>query len=170
MYGNQEGRSDYFAGATRMTCAYLSAPGASATGWINPSLTLRALIPRGARKGSGIIHLCHSPRGDAMATRFCHYAIAILIACAILSLSQGSARGGVVVTWGDTIRHVGDVAAEQRPNVGAGKVGHKSSYFGVFWIDLWTWGGEFCVYEGDRYQPISRAEAARLIGKPESEV
>jgi len=93
-----------------------------------------------------------------------------VIAYALLSPSPASAKGFVLVTWGDTISHLGDVSVPNRAGLAANKVGFKSSYFGVFWVDLWTWGGEFCVYEGNRYGPISRAEAARLVGKPENEV
>ena len=89
----------------------------------------------------------------------------LLVAAVLLSPSQ--ARAGVIlITHGDTISHIGEVAPEFRSPKLPQRVGFKSSYFGVFWIDLWTWGGEFCAYEGDRYQPISRAEAARLIGMP----
>jgi hypothetical protein len=27
-------------------------------------------------------------------------------------------------------------------------VGYYYSYFGIFWLDLWTWGGKHCLYEG----------------------
>jgi hypothetical protein len=102
-----------------------------------------------------------------MATRCSSYAAATVLACAILSPSQARA-GAVLVTWGDTISHLGDVTPEHRQVAGAAKVGYKSSYWGVFWIDLWTWGGTYCIYEERRYRPINRAEAARLTGKPES--
>ncbi len=102
-----------------------------------------------------------------MATRCSSYAAATLLACAFLSPSQARA-GAVLVTWGDTISHLGDVSPEHRHVAGAAKVGYKSSYWGVFWIDLWTWGGTYCVYEEKRYRPVNRAEAARLTGKPES--
>ena len=49
-------------------------------------------------------------------------------------------------------------------------MGYKYGYFGVFWIDLWTWGGEYCVYEGNRYRPIQPAEAALLVGKQQREL
>jgi hypothetical protein len=75
-----------------------------------------------------------------------------------------------LITRGDTITHIGDVSPQNRQALEAGKVGYKYSYWGVFWVDLWTWGGDYCVYEGERYRPIQRGEAARLLGKPESEL
>jgi hypothetical protein len=94
----------------------------------------------------------------------------ILVAYALLSPSTASAKGFVLVTWGETISHVGDVSSPNKQNPGPNKIGYKSSYFGVFWIDLWTWGGTYCVYEGKRYGPIQPAEAARLLSKQESEL
>jgi len=79
-------------------------------------------------------------------------------------------RGFILVTWGETISHIDDVKTPERGRFGANKVGYKSGYFGVFWIDLWTWGGEYCLYEGDRYRTISPSEAARLVRKKESEL
>ncbi len=121
-----------------------------------------------------------------MAARSWRYALACVTACFLLALSE--ARAGVVlITRGETICHLGDAcppapppavppappdrrdreANTPAPNRG---VGYKYGYWGIFWIDLWTWGGEYCVYEGDRYRPISRGEAARLMGKPETEL
>jgi hypothetical protein len=74
------------------------------------------------------------------------------------------------MTSGETISHIGDVSARDRQNVEAHKVGFKYEYWGIFWINLWTWNGEYCIYEGDRFSPIQRSEAARLLGKTENEL
>jgi hypothetical protein len=76
----------------------------------------------------------------------------------------------VLITSGDTITHVGDVSAQKQENRCPNKVGYKWDYWGVFWIDLWTYGGTYCVYEGKGYQPIPPAEAARLLGRSENEL
>jgi hypothetical protein len=94
----------------------------------------------------------------------------ILVAYAVLSPSTASAKGIVLITWGETISHVGDVSSPNNQDPGPIKIGYKSSYFGVFWIDLWTWGGTYCVYDGKRYGPLQPAEAARLLGKQESDL
>jgi hypothetical protein len=104
-----------------------------------------------------------------MTTHFCRYGAIALMGCALLSPSK--ARAGIIlITWGETVSHIGDVSAQNNQNLRTGKVGYKYSYWGVFWIDLWTHSGTYCVYEGERYKAITAAEAARLLGKIESEL
>jgi hypothetical protein len=96
--------------------------------------------------------------------------VGCLAAFVLLSPAQASAKGIILITWGETISHVGNTSPQADPTHGSRQVGFKYGYFGVFWIDLWTHGGTYCVYEGKRYNPISSAEAARLLGKTESEL
>ena len=78
------------------------------------------------------------------------------------------AKGIILITRGETINEVGKITNPGQLQLGGTvSVGYKYSYFGVFWLDLWTWGGEYCVYDGDRYAPIQPAQAAELLGKPE---
>jgi hypothetical protein len=71
---------------------------------------------------------------------------------------------------GEHIIHVG--------NSREGSVGYKFSVVSLACFHLWTWGGTYCVYEHvvdkerltEKYRPISPAEAARLLGKNESEL
>jgi hypothetical protein len=72
--------------------------------------------------------------------------------------------------YGEHIVHVG--------NSREGSVGYKFKVVSLACFHLWTWGGTYCVYEPvldgtrltDKYRPISPAEAARLLGKNESEL
>jgi hypothetical protein len=82
----------------------------------------------------------------------------------------GAHAGGIVITSGEHITPIGDAAPSAKPMLGSAQVGYKYGYWGVFWIDLWTHGGTYCVFEGDRYKPISAANAAELLGKRESEI
>jgi hypothetical protein len=56
------------------------------------------------------------------------------------------------------------------PPLPANKVGFHYRYFGVFWLDLWTWDGNWCLYQGDRYWTLEKGQAALLLGKPESDL
>jgi hypothetical protein len=105
-----------------------------------------------------------------MRTRFCRPVVGCLAAFALLSPAEASAAGIVLVTWGETISHVGKATPQAEQTQGIRQVGFKYGYFGVFWIDLWTHGGTYCVYEGKRYDPVSPAEAARLLGKSEDQL
>jgi hypothetical protein len=70
-----------------------------------------------------------------------------------------------LITRGNTIKHIGDA-----PD-GSVTVGFRYRYWGIFWIDLWTWDGEYVVYEDKRVkQKLSPAEAAEILSVPESEL
>ena len=103
----------------------------------------------------------------------------LLVALVLTGLSQendrATARSHAPVTaaigyYGDHIVHVGDSRE--------GTIGYKFSVVSLACFHLWTWGGTYCVYERvldktrltEKYRPISVAEAARLLGKNESEL
>jgi hypothetical protein len=77
----------------------------------------------------------------------------------------------VLITHGDTIKHLGDIldpTEKQQLQQAYGfvpAVGFKYSYFGIFWLDLWTWGGEHCYYRDKNYEPIPKDRAAKMLGK-----
>jgi hypothetical protein len=105
-----------------------------------------------------------------MTSRAWTWLVTGLIAYALFSPSTARAAGVILVTWGETITHVGDPSPEAKRVLGSRKIGYKYGYWGIFWADLWTHGGTYCVYEGKRYGAISPAEAAQLLGKSEGEV
>jgi hypothetical protein len=99
-----------------------------------------------------------------------------LLLGAAFCLGPSAARAvPVLITHGDTIDHVGEVSPQFRvqfpdkvpPDA---KVGFKYSHFGVFWIDLWTWGGTYCLYKGRQIWELKPEQAAVLMGKKESEL
>lgn len=97
---------------------------------------------------------------------------ALFVAAAVFA--PGRSEAGVLITQGSTINHVGDVPAELKQalpaDFGGAAVGFHYSYFGVFWLDLWTWDGTFCLYAGKKYMALTPAEAAARLDKPESEL
>jgi hypothetical protein len=95
--------------------------------------------------------------------------VGVGFALALFSPSEASAKF-VLITSGETITHIGDVTPQTKMGPAGVKVGYKYNYYGVFWIDLWTSGGTYCVYEDKKYGPISSAEAAQLLGKSESDL
>jgi hypothetical protein len=104
--------------------------------------------------------------------------LASAVAALLLAPSTSSAKF-FLITHGDTISKLGDVRPEDREQVRKDTkrndvaVGFKYSSFGVFWIDLWTWGGEYCVYSeaGEKtYWVIPPAVAAQLLGKSEGDL
>jgi hypothetical protein len=89
------------------------------------------------------------------------------VASCLLSAGEANAGNGIVITSGVTISQVGDVPHAKRPEQNVTMVGYKYSYYGVFWIDIWTSDGTYCVYDGDKYDPIDPAAAAYLLDKSE---
>jgi hypothetical protein len=97
-------------------------------------------------------------------------AAALVICC---SSTAHARRGFFLITHGDAIKHVGDVVPEMRPQVQAAtgqtddvQVGLLHQRFGVFWVDVWTWGGEYVLYNGgDDVWQLDPEEAASLTGK-----
>src|SRR5947209_20527947 len=72
---------------------------------------------------------------------------------------SGPLVGFVLVTQGDTISHLGDCPPQEIPGKPwerprrCSRVGYKYCYWGAFWLDLWTWGGEYCLYDGKMWVP-----------------
>ena len=98
-------------------------------------------------------------------------------AAVLLGTSQAHAkRGFKLITTGTSLSELGPVKAEHMEDVKLpvgttlDKVGYKYDYFGLFWLDLWNWGGEYCVFSGDNYAPVDKKEAARLMGTDESKL
>jgi hypothetical protein len=98
--------------------------------------------------------------------------VAPLLAAAALCLGPSAAQAKfVLITHGDTIAHQGEVPAQFRtPDLPSTAIGFKYSYFGVFWLDLWTWGGTYCLYKDKTYWELEPKAAALLLGKSESEL
>jgi hypothetical protein len=101
-------------------------------------------------------------------------AVIILFSCP----SPVQAKGLVLITWGETIKHVEDVPVQPKGKLPQGlglpggnlAVGFHYSYFGIFWLDLWTWGGKFCLYQGQNYLPLQPNEIAEILGKSEDQL
>ncbi len=82
-------------------------------------------------------------------------------------------RGGgiVVINVGDDIMHVRQTSPEAATNEDGSaaeldQIGYHYSRFGLFWVDLWRWEGEWVLYssDGGSYAPISDAELEQLGG------
>jgi hypothetical protein len=90
-----------------------------------------------------------------------------LIALAVVVALGGKAeagRGVIVITSGDDVFHIRDLPAATAAEIGYGKLGYHYDYFGVFWLDLWRSGGEFCVYRGNTYVVLTDEDVEALGG------
>jgi hypothetical protein len=68
----------------------------------------------------------------------------------------------------ETISHLSDLPAAARQALKQElkadlALGYFHRSFHVFFCPLWTWGGQHVLYAGDRYWPITEAQAARFL-------
>lgn len=107
----------------------------------------------------------------------CTPLLPLLLALLTLFAGAGTAharRGFLIITHGDAISDLGRVKpefqemVEQEGGPALDRVGFKYGYFGFFWLDLWNWDGEYCVYTGKTFHPVSKAVAAQMLGQSES--
>ncbi len=77
------------------------------------------------------------------------------------------------ITHGDKFSSYGDVSEEIRAEMRAQgeevltEIGYKYSHFGLFWLELWTWDGEWCAFNEDTntYLPLEKDDVADLLGE-----
>ena len=102
--------------------------------------------------------------------------LTLSVVVALFLCTEGDAQA-FLITWGDSVKDVGEIQVRPPANVGASnfgpneRVGYFYQYVDVlFIIDIWSWGGKWCTYEGDTYYEIDDATAAFLLGIDESEL
>ncbi len=83
----------------------------------------------------------------------------------VLSLANpAEARGIIIINTGDDILELRPLQPDDARDTGFTKLGYHYQRFGVFWLDVWRWGGEFCVYNGTSYAPLDAEELEMLGG------
>jgi hypothetical protein len=95
-----------------------------------------------------------------------HVRIALIALAMVVALGgkAEAGRGVIVITSGDDVFHIRDLPAATAAEIGYGKLGYHYDYFGVFWLDLWRSGGEFCVYRGNTYVVLDDKDLEALGG------
>ena len=85
-------------------------------------------------------------------------------------------RGFFLITTGETVKHMGDVQAEAKPLVQMAtngqdpQVGYLHDRFGILFLDLWTWGGQYCLYKDNEVWALDKEQAAGLMGKSPDDI
>jgi hypothetical protein len=84
-------------------------------------------------------------------------------------------RGFILITHGDAVSELGPARLEGElaaiPELQGAKIGFHYDYFGLFWLDLWNWGGEYVIYNSAKQGEVLTAkQAAAFLGVPESEM
>ncbi|MBL8634971.1 MAG: hypothetical protein JNM40_17220 [Myxococcales bacterium] len=86
-----------------------------------------------------------------------------------------AAKVPFVITTGDSISNIGQVPAEAKPAIEkltepGVEVGFVYSYFGLFWLDAWTWDGRYCLYHGKTIWKLSPTQTAKILGIEENKL
>lgn len=94
---------------------------------------------------------------------------ALALATATLSSGEAEAKGIMIITYGEAVLHYQDLPTEMHDALKTAtghdlKVGYLYDNFGLFWLDLWTWGGQYCLYEGDSVERLTPEQAAEVLG------
>jgi hypothetical protein len=99
--------------------------------------------------------------------------IAVVLVIGLGSTAEARRGGGaVLINTGDDILHIRDLesaantaaVADEAPDALVfSKLGYRYERFGVFFMDIWRWDGEFVLYSGDTYVPIDD-EMLSLVG------
>ena len=96
---------------------------------------------------------------------------AFVVSSVLMAPSRAEARKGfILITTGDDISKVADVPAQLAPVVkqltGAAnpEIGYKYSMFGIFFLNIWTWDGDYVIYEGDTFWDLGTEGAAQMLG------
>ncbi|HSC89025.1 MAG TPA: hypothetical protein VLC09_17205, partial [Polyangiaceae bacterium] len=72
----------------------------------------------------------------------------------LLAPARAEARGVMLITHGETAKDLGEIAPAMKQEIEDGtesgaQMGYCYKYFGLFYLDLWTWAGRPCVHKGD---------------------
>jgi len=102
-------------------------------------------------------------------------ALVALVLVASLGVPRTAEAGKLMlITHGDQIRELTPTpGAPDLVKVDGLKIGYVNSYGGLFWIDFWTWGGQYCVYAAENQrecQVIPPGVAATMLGVPEDQL
>jgi len=98
------------------------------------------------------------------------------LALLALFFAPGQVSAGFLITYAQRNTRVGEVVPQARQKLQQ-KMGRaeqsiefKYHAVGVFWIDVWTWGGTYCIPGGPTGTPITEAEAAEYLGVAERDL
>ena len=95
---------------------------------------------------------------------------ALALCLVFFAPKEGAAKGFILITHGDDISHVADippqVIEQVKQSTGAANpaIGYKYGAFGIFFVNIWTWGGEYVVFENDTFWDLGAEGAAQMLG------
>jgi hypothetical protein len=105
--------------------------------------------------------------------RFFPLALLLAISCCVFAdPSEAFARKGGIIFFntGDKVFEIAEAEPGSPAKMLADDmvVGYHCQHFGIFWLPIWTWDGDFCVYseEQEAYDNFSPDEISAMTGVP----
>jgi len=85
--------------------------------------------------------------------------------------ARAEAKVPFLITYGDSISQLAPLPADKKDTLEkltkpGTQIGYKYSYFGLFYLDVWTWGGEYCLFEGKSFWSLKPEQVAELLAVP----
>jgi hypothetical protein len=102
------------------------------------------------------------------------FAWAGVIIPAVLAVSAGraEAKGVIFYGYGPDVYELGN--GPTIPGVGLVKVGYLYEQFSLFWMNVWTWSGKYCLYtqtgNNIKYDEITQEMAAQFLNRNPADV
>ncbi len=98
-------------------------------------------------------------------------ALLVMLGALYLTPSQAEAKVPFLITYGDSISQLAPLPSDKKETLEkitqpGTQVGYKYSYFGLFFLDLWTWGGEYCLFKDKSFWSLKPEQAADLLSVP----
>jgi len=93
----------------------------------------------------------------------------------VVLASPAYADAFIVYSYGDVLWPIGDIADDQIDRVSDeigsdASVGFIFTAFSIFWLNVWTWDGRFCLFKDESYWEVSPERAATLLGQQPGEL
>ena len=96
----------------------------------------------------------------------------LVLAVTLIATAAPPAIPVAMVAWGDTIVWIADLSESRVADASApgrrSKLGYHFKFFNLVGLDLWTYGGSYCVYDDSGgFRAVSALEAEALV-RPET--
>ncbi len=99
--------------------------------------------------------------------------LVMLILLTVTSKAQAR-RGALLITTGEKVIEIADIPDDSpvKKQLSDAKIGYRCEHIGVYWMALWTWDGEYCIYsDGQKTLIVGKpAEIAEATGVPENAI
>ena len=77
--------------------------------------------------------------------------LVVLILLALTSEVQARRRIPLFITFGEKVSEIADIPDDSpvKKDFPDAKIGYRCQHAGLFWVAIWTWDGEFCIYSDE---------------------